>query len=536
MFNFKKLTNRGREELAAEEAEAESREEERLRIIEKRAFYLDKLTTDKAFQVFSLDGLYWICPYTVKSFKASLDAEEIALNHLITSDPEGHGQRPHPIRDMRRLQRLQMLQELAKNEPYRFIFDDLGMWLNPWTGAWDDSIRITNKKITGDTLKTMAIGLCVLPSKDLQHMKSQDMLEQKLRKRNQTIQTKRQEAQANTSSQPLQTFGNKNTPDNTSKKKKKALMPRREPVVSLSSDDFEAASEIESESAEKLDKKLAPDYLFGGYKIIKHLSDGGMGTIYLAMQLSLQRQVVLKILPRSYSHDLTFSRRFIREAQCSAAINNTHVVTVYDAGNEHGQLFLAMEYMENGDVLDLMSHNGGSLPHITTLQIVQDCAVGLAAMQEAQLVHRDIKPSNIFITKKSRAKIGDLGLVRSVTPQKLTEHDATIGTPAYMSPEQIQNNKELDIRSDIYSLGVTLYEVLTGKLPYKTTSTWALFNAIINDPIPDIRQTLPDIHPSLADIVTTCLQKNPEDRYLTPQDLMNACRMLLAEIAPNELS
>jgi len=221
-------------------------------------------------------------------------------------------------------------------------------------------------------------------------------------------------------------------------------------------------------------KALGPQVV-GGYEIQEKLGEGGMAVVYKATQSSLGRTAALKMMKAGAEQNKSLVDRFEREARAMASINHPNVVTCYDTGRDKGHLYIALEFVDGGDVEDLLKEHGGMLPEQRALEVVYDCLMGLSAIEAAGLVHRDIKPGNIFITQRGEAKLADLGLARrSDGDDRMTQTGSIIGTPAFMSPEQAQGEAEIDVRSDIYALGATLYAMLTGANPFKGKTPFAV--------------------------------------------------------------
>ncbi|HEX3134896.1 MAG TPA: bifunctional serine/threonine-protein kinase/formylglycine-generating enzyme family protein [Planctomycetota bacterium] len=267
----------------------------------------------------------------------------------------------------------------------------------------------------------------------------------------------------------------------------------------------------------------------GGFRIMKALGKGGMATVYLAEQLSLKRQVALKLMAPHIAADPQAAERFLREARAAAAINHPNVISIIDVGHSDGQLFMALELVTGGDADQLAARFGGTLPEARALEVLSDCAKGLQALYEARLVHRDLKPSNIFISSDGSAKLADLGLARNEDGKdRLTVTGSLVGTPAFMSPEQAKG-EAIDIRSDIYALGATLFALVTGQQPFVANSAIAVAAKVLTEPTPDPRALVPTLSAATASVVMTAMAKDPAQRYDTPNALRAA---VMAAIRP----
>jgi len=243
------------------------------------------------------------------------------------------------------------------------------------------------------------------------------------------------------------------------------------------------------------------------YHIIEKLGEGGMGVVYKADDTKLDRSVALKFLPSHVASSSEDKARFLQEAKAVAALSHPNICTIHSVEEENGQAFIVMEYVE-GKTLKEMPHN---IPLKQAIEIGIQIADGLAAAHEKGIVHRDIKPDNIMIRKDGRVQIMDFGLAKLRGVSRLTREGSTVGTAGYMSPEQIQGH-ETDHRTDIFSLGVVLYELFAGESPFKGVHETALTYEIVNtDPVP-LLAVRPEVDPQLDAIVLECLEKDPSER------------------------
>lgn len=262
---------------------------------------------------------------------------------------------------------------------------------------------------------------------------------------------------------------------------------------------------------------LSPGTLISHYKIIEKLGAGGMGEVYLAEDTKLNRRVALKFLPAQLASDEEFKVRFKREAQAAAALNHPNIVTIHEVGEYENRPFFVMEHIEEQPLGDFIKRGEPSFDRIIDLAI-QICE-GLQAAHSAGIVHRDIKPSNILIDKSGRVKILDFGLATLKGISPITKTETTLGTLTYLSPEQVQR-EQIDHRSDIFSFGIVLYEMLTGKLPFTGEYEAAVIYSILNETPDPILKYNPDIPDHLCRIVSKALEKNPDLRYQTASEII----------------
>ncbi|MFH1626225.1 MAG: serine/threonine-protein kinase [Pseudomonadota bacterium] len=256
----------------------------------------------------------------------------------------------------------------------------------------------------------------------------------------------------------------------------------------------------------------------GNYEIERLLGRGGMGVVYKARQISLNRVVALKILPPAFSSDPSFVKRFEREAHSIARLNHPHISQIYDIGEEDGVHFFSMEYIKGKTLEDLLKEEG-FLDVERAIEIIAQAAEALQFAHEKDVVHRDIKPSNIMIDSMGRVKVMDFGLAKVAGGTKLTDAEAIIGTIDYMSPEQA-NAKPVDLRTDIWSLGVVFYEILAGSTPFDADSAPALLHKIIYEDPPDIRNLNPDVPTNVSNLVARAMAKERKDRYQSLSELL----------------
>jgi pimeloyl-ACP methyl ester carboxylesterase len=263
-----------------------------------------------------------------------------------------------------------------------------------------------------------------------------------------------------------------------------------------------------------------PGETVGSYEILEQLGSGGMGVVFRAMDRRLHRPVALKFLPESVGADEQLRQRFLQEAKAAASLDHTNICTIYGIEQApDGRLFLVMPFYD-GETLQRRIRRG-PLPVPEALDYARQIAEGLGHAHAAGIVHRDIKPANVTITRDGRIKILDFGIAK-MADASLTRTGMVLGTLAYMSPEQAAGEKQVDHRTDLWALGVVLYEMLAGRRPFAQDTIAALFNAVqALEPVP-LRELRPDVPPRLDEVVTRLLQKAREHRYADTEALLVA--------------
>src|SRR5713101_169874 len=254
------------------------------------------------------------------------------------------------------------------------------------------------------------------------------------------------------------------------------------------------------------------------YELVGHVARGGMAQVYLAKDLLLGRPVALKVLFPELSVDEAFVARFRREAQAAANLSHPHIVSIYDWGEGERTYFMVMEYVDEGRTL-AQEIRGGPLPPEKAASIAADVAGALAFAHSNGVIHRDVKPGNVLMDSNGQVKVADFGIARAVGDQDgLTKTGAVMGTATYFSPEQAQGYG-VDARSDIYSLGVVLYEMVTGKPPFAGENPVAIaYQHVREDPVPP-RQINRAVPPSLEAIILQAMAKDPAQRYQSADDM-----------------
>lgn len=258
--------------------------------------------------------------------------------------------------------------------------------------------------------------------------------------------------------------------------------------------------------------------------ILEEIGRGGMGIVYLSHQVSLDRPAALKILSSKYASNSEFIADFIKEARAAAKLNHPHIVQAYAVGEEEGIYFFAMEFID-GETMKAILKREKLVPVDKALITIQQIAEALDyAWKEQKLIHRDIKPDNIMITKNGRAKLADLGLARVATEIDDSEKDEVMGTPQYISPEHL-TGRPMDFRSDIYSLGATFFHIITGRFPFCGNNAVEIARKQVEEPLEYPKNVNPAVPESACQIIMKMMEKNPEDRYKSAEELAEDLRL-----------
>lgn len=266
--------------------------------------------------------------------------------------------------------------------------------------------------------------------------------------------------------------------------------------------------------------------MLGRYQVEKELGKGAMGMVYLGRDPKINRVVAIKTMALSQEFEpdelVEVKERFFREAETAGRLNHPHIVTIYDAGDEHDLAYIAMEFLKGHD-LARYTKKDNLLPLPTLCKLMTQAAEALDYAHGNGIVHRDIKPANLMYDPDSDAiKITDFGIAR-ITDSSKTKTGAVLGTPSYMSPEQL-SGKRVDGRSDLFSLGVMFFQLTTGELPFGGDSLATLMFKIANEPHPDILAVKPQLPPCFKNLVDRALNKDADQRYQTGAELANALR------------
>ncbi|MFC2144235.1 protein kinase [Acidobacteriota bacterium] len=278
------------------------------------------------------------------------------------------------------------------------------------------------------------------------------------------------------------------------------------------------------------------------YEIRGFVGAGGMGEVYRAHDLRLDRDVAIKVLPEGLSQEPDRLRRFEREARAAAALNHPNILDVHDLGEHEGRAFIVTELLEGESLRAVIT--SGNLPLRKAVEYGRQIATGLAAAHDTGITHRDLKPANLFLTKDGQIKILDFGLAKlapsGTTPIELsksptqtlqTKTGIALGTPGYMAPEQL-HGKPADQRSDVFSLGVVLFEMVTGQHPFPGDTIAEIHAAILTQEAPSLSRVSADVPPLFEHLVARCLEKRPEDRFQSARDLLFA----LEELSTGEIT
>jgi predicted Ser/Thr protein kinase len=263
---------------------------------------------------------------------------------------------------------------------------------------------------------------------------------------------------------------------------------------------------------------------FGSYQIVGPLGEGGMAAVFKAYQPAMERYVAVKVLPRQLAVSKEFVGRFQQEAKLLARLQHPHILPVFDYGETDGYTYIVMPFIQGGTLSDLIEKRRFSLSEAREIISQSGSALGYAHLRG--MIHRDVKPSNVLIDESGNCLLTDFGLARMIeSTSNLTTSGAIVGTPAYMSPEQ-GTGRKIDHRSDIYSLGIIFFELLSGRVPYTAETPVAIVFKHIQEPLPSIKKYNPDISTEVEMILFKVLAKNPEDRYQTVDDFLHALEQI----------
>ncbi len=268
------------------------------------------------------------------------------------------------------------------------------------------------------------------------------------------------------------------------------------------------------------------------YQIIKAIGEGGMANVYLAYDTILDRNVAVKVLRGDLAGDEKFVRRFQREALSASSLAHPNIVEVYDVGEDNGQYYIVMEYVEGRHLKELIKKRG-KLTTSEVIDIMLQITDGLSVAHDSYIIHRDIKPQNIMILENGLVKIMDFGIAMAMNSTQLTQTNSVMGSVHYLPPEQA-NGKGSTLQSDIYSMGIVMYELLTGSLPYKGDNAVEIALKHLKESIPSIREKLPNLPQSIENIILKSTAKNPKNRYADAREMHNDLLTCMDEERQNE--
>jgi serine/threonine-protein kinase len=267
-------------------------------------------------------------------------------------------------------------------------------------------------------------------------------------------------------------------------------------------------------------ERETPKHRIPGYRLVEKLGAGSMGTVYKGVQLSLDRVVAIKVLPPELGRNENFVKRFMREARSVAKLNHPNIVSGIDVGEVDGWRYFVMEFIDGVTVGQILQR-GGKMDERRAIRIIRHVTDALAHAHRHRMVHRDIKPDNIMIARDGVTKLCDLGLAKE--PKEggsTTEEGLAMGTPNYISPEQAQGESGIDIRSDIYSLGATLYHMATGSLPFDGPNPAVIMTKHLLEPLPPPRTRNRALRRGTCQVIEKMMMKRREDRYQEPEELI----------------
>ena len=268
------------------------------------------------------------------------------------------------------------------------------------------------------------------------------------------------------------------------------------------------------------------------YEIIKSIGEGGMANVYLAHDIILDRDVAIKVLRGDLAGDDKFVRRFQREALSATSLTHPNIVEVYDVGDDNGQYYIVMEYVEGKNLKDLIKKRG-KLTLSEVIDIMLQITDGMSVAHDSYIIHRDIKPQNIMILENGLVKIMDFGIAMAMNSTQLTQTNSVMGSVHYLPPEQA-SGKGASLQSDIYSMGILMYELLSGKLPYKGDNAVEIALKHLKEPLPSIRDEVPNIPQSVENIIIKATAKNPKNRYTDAREMNQDLSTCLDESRVNE--
>ncbi|MBN1121190.1 MAG: protein kinase [Anaerolineae bacterium] len=273
----------------------------------------------------------------------------------------------------------------------------------------------------------------------------------------------------------------------------------------------------------------------GAYQITGEIGHGGMADVYRAHQPSIDRDVAIKMLPAHLMQDRQFLDRFNREVQVIAKLQHPHILSVYDYGEYNGQPYIVMQYVPTGTLADIIIASAKGLPLVEVARLVEQIASALDFAHEKGIVHRDFKPSNVLLDEKKNVYLADFGIAKVIDETAQLTGSGIVGTPSYIAPEMASRG-EVTPLVDVYALGITLFQMLTGQLPFQSPTPMAALMAHINDPVPDVTALRADLPPGVQAVVSRALAKDPFKRYQTAGELAAALQKVVETAAETEPS
>jgi len=270
-----------------------------------------------------------------------------------------------------------------------------------------------------------------------------------------------------------------------------------------------------------------------GYQILSRLGAGAMATVYKGRQLSLDRPVAIKVLPAQWSNNPEYIQRFYKEGKAAAKLNHANIVGAVDVGEANGRHYFVMEFVEGKTVHDKLE-NHERYSEMEALSIVIQVAKALVHAHAAGFIHRDVKPKNIMITPSGVAKLADMGLAREVSDAEAAEAEAgkAYGTPYYIAPEQIKGDVQIDARADLYSLGATLYHMVTGKVPFDGTTPSAVMHKHLKEELVPPDHLVPSLSAGISEVIEKAMSKKPKDRYQNAEEMLGDLERVARGEAP----